>query len=163
MMKITQETPSQLQKFLVEASGVDTDGNTYTPPTIPSAPRAWVDIEASEEDVLIGPGRWLTVGSGCMLVAPTGAGKSPWSATQSFTWALGRPSIGFVPVRPLKSLVVQSEDDDGDLQRQIVAEYLVPWFEWTLKGRSEALVRFNALMASDPRLHSYQQEGCEPR
>ena len=52
---------------------------------------------------------------------------------------------------------------DGNVQRQIVAEYLIPWFEWTLKGRVEALVRFNALMASDPRLHSYQQLGCEPR
>ena len=51
---------------------------------------------------------------------------------------------------------------DGDLQRQIVAEYLIPWFEWTLKGRTEALVRFNVLMASDPRLHSYQQLGCTP-
>ncbi len=52
---------------------------------------------------------------------------------------------------------------DGDLQRRIVAEYLFPWFEWTLKGRTQALARFNDLMASDPRFASYQQVGCAPR
>jgi len=52
---------------------------------------------------------------------------------------------------------------DGDLQRLIVAEYLFPWLEWTLKGRTQALARFNAIMASDPRLASYQQVGCTPR
>jgi hypothetical protein len=52
---------------------------------------------------------------------------------------------------------------DGDLQRQMVAEYLFPWFEWTLKGRPQALARFNVIMTSDPRLASYQQVGCTPR
>lgn len=85
-------------------------------PTIATA-RPWVDVRLPDDDdsVLIGPGRWLTRGSGCFLVGPTGSGKSTWTATQSFAWALGRESLGFVPTRPLKSLVIQAEDDDGDL------------------------------------------------
>jgi hypothetical protein len=80
------------------------------------AVRPWLDVQGSPAEILIGPGRWLTVGSGILVVAATGVGKSTWSATQAFAWSLGRPSLGFVPTRPLKSLLFQAEDDDGDLE-----------------------------------------------
>ena len=69
----------------------------------------------------------------------------------------------YVYPRGFCSLGDCSSGINGDLQRQIVAEYLLPWFDWTLKGSPEALARFNALMASDSRLASSQQEGCAPR
>lgn len=77
----------------------------------------WIDAgqTASEADVLIGPGRWLTRGSGVILVGYTGVGKSTWVATQAFSWALGRESLGMRPTAPLKSIVFQAEDDAGDL------------------------------------------------
>jgi hypothetical protein len=106
----------QLLDYLEAAAGIDAAG--YQAQTFAhESPQPWIDIVASEEDVLIGPGRWLTRGSGCMLVAPTGSGKSTWCASQAFAWGLGRESLGFIPARPLKSLVIQSEDDTGDLQR----------------------------------------------
>lgn len=83
-----------------------------------SVARSWIDLEEvdpTDQSVLIGPGRWLTRGSGMMLIAPTGVGKSTWTATQCFAWALGRESLGLRPNGPLKSLVFQAEDDDGDL------------------------------------------------
>jgi len=49
---------------------------------------------------------------------------------------------------------------DPELQRQIVADYLRPWLDWVLKNDAAALASFDALASSDPRLASYQQEGC---
>jgi len=84
-----------------------------------SAPVAqpWIDAgqSASDADVLIGPGRWITRGAGVLLIAYTGSGKSTWAATQSFSWAIGRESLGMRPNGPLRSLVFQAEDDAGDL------------------------------------------------
>lgn len=81
------------------------------------AARPWLDVALPPDDdsILIGPGRWLTRGSGCFITAPTGIGKSTLSATLSYSFALGRECLGFKPARPLKSLIVQAEDDDGDL------------------------------------------------
>ena len=80
--------------------------------------RAWVDLHempVSDPSVLIGPGRWATRGSGTLLVSCTGAGKSTIASTLAHAFALGRPCLGFVPNGPLKSVVIQAEDDDGDL------------------------------------------------
>lgn len=84
--------------------------------SLPQA-RPWLDIKIEQDDksVVVGPGRWLTRGSGCLVVGPTGAGKSTLCATLAFTWGLGRDCLGFHPLKPLKSLIVQAEDDDGDL------------------------------------------------
>jgi hypothetical protein len=92
----------------------DADAPEVRPP--PEA-RPWLDIALPPEDdsILIGPGRWLTRGSGCFITAPTGVGKSTLSATLAFNFALGLDALGLVPTRPLKSLVIQAEDDDGDL------------------------------------------------
>ena len=77
----------------------------------------WIDagLAASNADILLGPGRWVTRGAGVLVVAYTGAGKSTWTATQGFSWALGRESLGMRPTAPLRSLVFQAEDDAGDL------------------------------------------------
>jgi hypothetical protein len=79
--------------------------------------RPWIDAgqSASDADVLIGPGRWITRGAGVLVVAYTGSGKSTWVATQSYAWAIGRESLGMRPNGPCKSVVFQAEDDDGDL------------------------------------------------
>ena len=31
------------------------------------------------------------------------------------TWALGRPLFGIEPVRPITSLIIQAENDEGDM------------------------------------------------
>ena len=80
--------------------------------------RPWIDVgqTASDADILIGPGRWITRGAGVLLIAYTGTGKSTWTATQSFSWGLGRESLGMRPAAALRSIVFQAEDDAGDLQ-----------------------------------------------
>jgi len=59
--------------------------------------------------------RFLSRGGGMLLVGPTGAGKSALAMQAKILWALGREAFGIKPARPLKSLLVQAENDDGDL------------------------------------------------
>jgi AAA domain len=87
----------------------------------------WIDAGqmASDSDILLGPGRWLPRGSGAMLIGYTGTGKSTLTATWSFSWAIGRESLGIRPTGRLRSLVFQAEDDAGDLDamaKSILAE-----------------------------------------
>ena len=59
--------------------------------------------------------RYLCRGGGLLLVGPTGIGKSSLSMQFMLLWALGRDAFGIAPARPLKSLLIQAENDDGDL------------------------------------------------
>lgn len=59
--------------------------------------------------------RYLCRGAGLLLVGPTGIGKSSLSMQAMILWAIGKPMFGIQPVKPLKSLLIQAENDDGDL------------------------------------------------
>ncbi len=59
--------------------------------------------------------RFLCRGGGMLLVGPTGIGKSALSMQAMILWAIGRPMFGIHPARPLKSLLIQAENDEGDL------------------------------------------------
>lgn len=59
--------------------------------------------------------RWLCKAGACLLVGQTGLGKSSLVMQAASTWGLGKPFFGIAPVRPLKSLIIQAENDPGDL------------------------------------------------
>jgi len=59
--------------------------------------------------------RYLCQGGGVLLVGPTGIGKSSFSMQAKILFALGKPMFGIEPAKPLKSLLIQAENDDGDL------------------------------------------------
>ena len=59
--------------------------------------------------------RYLCRGGGLLLCGPTGIGKSALEVQCSLLWALSRECLGLVPARALRSLIVQAENDDGDL------------------------------------------------
>jgi hypothetical protein len=59
--------------------------------------------------------RFLCRGGGLLLCGPTGIGKSAFELQCAIQWARGRPCFGIEPTRPLKSLLIQAENDDGDL------------------------------------------------
>jgi hypothetical protein len=67
-----------------------------------------------DENNLIG-NRWLGRGMACLIVGPSGIGKSSLNVQLAASWAMGRDAFGLHPVRSLKSLVVQAENDLGDL------------------------------------------------
>lgn len=63
--------------------------------------------------------RWLCKGGSCLLVGPSGVGKSSLAMQFAAGWAVGQSVFGIKPVRPLKVLVVQAENDEGDLAEQL--------------------------------------------
>jgi hypothetical protein len=59
--------------------------------------------------------RWLGKGGSCLIVGQTGIGKSSFCSQAAISWGLGNDLFGITPVRPLKSLIIQAENDIGDL------------------------------------------------
>ena len=68
---------------------------------------------AEDPDSLLGT-RWLGRGGSCLLFGPAGAGKSSLRMHAAVTWAIGLPWFGIKPKEPLKSLIIQAENDRGD-------------------------------------------------
>ena len=61
--------------------------------------------------------RFLTMGSGMFLIAPSGHGKSSISIQLLISFAIGRAAFGTKPPRPLRILCIQSEDDDAETKK----------------------------------------------
>lgn len=59
--------------------------------------------------------RFLCRGGGVLLLGQSGIGKSSFIAQIAMCWSLGKPAFGIEPARPLKILVIQAENDDGDM------------------------------------------------
>jgi len=59
--------------------------------------------------------RYLCRGGGLFIVAPSGHGKSVLTAQATIELACGLPAFVIRPPHPLKSLIVQAEDDEGDI------------------------------------------------
>lgn len=59
--------------------------------------------------------RWLCKGSSLMIIGQSGIGKSSLAMQCALMWAVGKDFYGVRPVRQLKSLIIQHENDKGDL------------------------------------------------
>jgi hypothetical protein len=68
----------------------------------------------NHEDTLLGD-RYLCRGGGMFAVAPSGVGKSVFSIQCAVNWSVGRKAFGIKPARPLRILIIQAEDDEGDI------------------------------------------------
>ncbi len=69
---------------------------------------------SNDPNTLLGS-RYLCRGGSCLVVGQTGLGKSSFCVQAAVTWGLGESLFGIVPVRPLRSLIIQAENDTGDL------------------------------------------------
>lgn len=67
-----------------------------------------------DQSILLG-NRYLNRGDGMILSGPSGMGKSSIQLQAAACWALGRDFHGILPNGPQKSLIIQSEDSDGDI------------------------------------------------
>lgn len=68
----------------------------------------------SDRSILLG-NRYLNRGDGMILSSTSGVGKSSMSQQMAADWSLGEPFFGIRPNGPLRSLIVQAEDSDGDI------------------------------------------------
>lgn len=63
--------------------------------------------------------RYLCRGKAAWLLGPSGTGKSSLEAQFAVGWAIGAPVFGIAPARPLRSLIIQAENDDYDLAEMV--------------------------------------------
>ena len=59
--------------------------------------------------------RYLCRGGGMFIVAPSGQGKSTLAVQLAAEWGLGWASLEIRPHGPLRTLIIQAEDDAGDV------------------------------------------------
>ena len=79
------------------------------------------DAENDPDNIL--GNRWLCKGGSCLFVGQSGIGKSSLCMQMSMNWALGRTTFGIRPERPLKSLIVQAENDRGDVAEMFQGKF----------------------------------------
>lgn len=62
--------------------------------------------------------RWLCKGGSLLFSAQAGCGKSTLVTSMLVNWSLGKDLWGIKPVKPLRIVLLQSENDGGDLGEQ---------------------------------------------
>lgn len=63
--------------------------------------------------------RFLCRGGGMLLVSNTGQGKSTLICQAAYLWACGKTAFGLKPTRPIKTLIIQAENDEWDLKEMV--------------------------------------------
>jgi hypothetical protein len=77
--------------------------------------KALFQFQPKEDPSTLLGNRWVCKGGQLLLVGQSGVGKSSLTVQAAMTWALGLPFFGITPARPLKSLYIQAENDEGDM------------------------------------------------
>lgn len=95
------------------------DSITTGSPLIPD-PLRWDDIESEVDysENLLGD-RLLERGQGLILFAPAGVGKSVASLQASIFWSAGLRGLHIQPSKPLKIVILQTEDSINDVRETI--------------------------------------------
>ena len=81
--------------------------------------------------------RFLCRGGAALLVGPTGVGKSSLSMQAAICWAAKLPCFGLVPARALRILIVQAENDEGDMAE--MRDGVLAGLNLTAEQRAQAL------------------------
>ena len=67
-----------------------------------------------DPNVVIG-NRWLCKGGSMLIVGQSGTGKSSLMMQAAVHWCVGKDFFGIKPVRPLRAVILQAENDFGDV------------------------------------------------
>jgi hypothetical protein len=107
----------------------------------------WEYKAEDDSSTLVG-NRWLCRGGQLLLLGQSGIGKSSYTLQQAMTWALGMPFFGMKPKQKLKCLIVQAENDMGDMAEVVqgVMSYVVAQSKMTNREAVDIL-RQNVIVA----------------
>jgi RecA-family ATPase len=105
------------------------------------------DVSEDKNNVL--GNRWLCRSGSALVIAPSGIGKSSIIVQASACFAVGRPFIGIQPVRALKVLIIQAENDDGDVAEMLQGVYSGLDSETMFSGAEDMLLRSNLVFIRD--------------
>lgn len=97
----------------VPSAATDAAAMTNPAPTATGLFDLHAAVEAPENELL--RDRFLSRHGSMLIVGNTGIGKSSLVMQMMIQWALGVGCFGVLPARPLKSLLVQGENDEQDL------------------------------------------------
>ena len=79
-----------------------------------------VEIDDDPSSLIGHKGRFLGKGSAFVVIGPSGVGKSTLTTSLALHAAAGEPWHGITFRRPLKTLIVQAENDPGDLKEMML-------------------------------------------
>jgi len=107
----------------------------------------WAYKAEDDSSTLVG-NRWLCRGGQLLLLGQSGIGKSSYTLQQAMTWALGMPFFGMKPKHKLKCLLVQAENDMGDMAEVVqgVMSYVVAQSKMT-QTQAVDILRENVIVA----------------
>ena len=101
------------------------DVGKYLLHTIPNRRRGIVDLKSvlefdwsEDPNALIGE-RWLCKGKQAIIQGPTGVGKSSLISQWAIRLIFGLPFFGIKPKKAMRVLIIQAENDDGDLAQAL--------------------------------------------
>lgn len=97
-------------------------------------------VPAADPSSLLG-NRYLNRGDGMVISGPSGCGKSSLQTQMAARWALGEDFHGIRPPAPLRSLIIQSEDSDGDIAEVWQSLHHVLAHTETQRGQLDERVR----------------------
>lgn len=104
--------------------------------------------------------RFLCRHGSLLIVGNTGIGKSSLTTQMMMKWALGEGCFGITPTRPLKSLMIQGENDEQDLSemRDGVSRSLELSIDQTIAINANVLICHENGMVAE----SFVEEIVEP-
>lgn len=79
-----------------------------------------VEFNPKEDKACLIGERWLCQGSSCLIIGQTHVGKSSFGLQKAVMFCLNGPFFGITPIRSLKSVYVQAENDLGDMSEMLV-------------------------------------------
>jgi len=100
------------------------EARIYEDPSKPLRPQPldWNEMLAfnaeDDPDCMLGK-RWLARGNSCVWVGSSGLGKSVLTIQAAMTWAAGQPFFGITPKGKYSSLILQQENNFGDVAETI--------------------------------------------
>ncbi len=98
-----------------EKESTKTNENNYEKPLIRQLCDFTEPVAYEEDPDCLFQNQWLRKGNCGLIIATSGIGKSSFTMQAAVHWGMGIPMLEICPTRPLKSLVLETEDDEYDI------------------------------------------------